>query len=472
LTGNERTDRFTAEQAARACGGDVVAGSADAQAGGVSTDTRTLRGGQAFFALVGPRHDGHAYLPHAVAAGASVLVVQRWDAAWRLPEHVAVVQAPDTERALLALAAWHRSRLAATVLAVTGSCGKSTVKTMIGDILASGARCTVAPASFNNRIGVSHTLLAAAPDDDFVVIEMGTNHPGEIDELAAAARPDAGVITSIAKVHLEGLGDLAGVREAKAELIPRLDPQGTLVLNADNPVCLSLAGRYGGTVRTFGASGAADVRCTCIRRDGEGWAFRALGQTFRLPGGARHDVFNAGAALCATERLGVAPAAASHALARFRPPPMRYQKIEINGVLFILDCYNSNPAAMRAALRSFLCERNGGRKVVVCGDMLELGEASTELHRELGRDLADSPADVLVAVGRRAWNVMKGWHSRGRSLRTALYFPSAEPAWRPLWRRLRPGDAVLVKGSRAMHLETITRNIIEHVGQLRKDTAA
>jgi UDP-N-acetylmuramoyl-tripeptide--D-alanyl-D-alanine ligase len=472
VTENTDTAQFTAAEIARACGGEIIAGSPETCAAGVSTDTRALRPGEAFFALVGPRHDGHAYLRRAAQAGASVLVVHHRDDALPRTPGPAVVRVPETERALLALAAGHRRRLDAQVVAVTGSCGKSTVKSMIGAILARAGRCTVAPASFNNRIGVARTLLSAGRGDDFVVLEMGTNHPGEIDELARAARPALGVITAVAPAHLEGLGDLAGVREAKAELIPHLPPVGTLVLNADDPVCAPLAARHPGTVRTFGLSPGADVRCRRLRPAGRGWAFDALGRTFRLSAGGRYNVLNAAAALCASARLGVTAQSALGPLAEFRPPPMRYEKVDLGGVLFILDCYNSNPAAMRAALQSFLCEQNPGRKVVVCGDMLELGEAGLALHREVGRELGGSPVDVLVTVGRRARNVLRAWRRTGRPARTAMHFGSAQEAWQPLWRRLRRGDAVLVKGSRAMRLETITRKIAEHLRTLARSTAA
>ena len=175
---------LTAEQIALACSGRIVRGDPGAVAHTVSTDTRTLGLGQAFFALVGPNHDAHAYLADAAAGGASLLVVQHLRENLHLPRGLPVVLVPDTGRALLALASWHRQRLEARVAAVTGSYGKSTVKSMLGKILARVSRCTVAPASYNNRIGVALTLLSACPDDGFVVLEMGTNHPGEVDELA------------------------------------------------------------------------------------------------------------------------------------------------------------------------------------------------------------------------------------------------------------------------------------------------
>ncbi|MHC4481412.1 MAG: UDP-N-acetylmuramoyl-tripeptide--D-alanyl-D-alanine ligase, partial [Planctomycetota bacterium] len=404
------THSFTAAQIAESAEGRILCGDPYAAAHGISTDTRSLRRGEAFFALVGANHDGHHYVPAAERAGAPVLVCARVPHRWRPAEGTAVVLVQETAHALLALAAWHRSRLKARVAAVTGSYGKSTVKEMLGAILALQGACTAAPASFNNRVGVAKTLLAASRDDDFVVLEMGTNHPGEIDELARAARPHLGLVTAIGQVHLEGLGDLEGVREAKAELIPHISTDGALVLNADDPLCRSLQEQFDGETRTFGLSAEATVRAERIHARAGGWQFDARGWVFRLPSGPRHNVMNATAAICAATSLGASPRSATRALATHRPPPLRYEKRQLGGVTFICDCYNSNPPAMRAALQSFLLEPSRGRKFVVCGDMLELGEHAERLHGEIGAEVAASRVHALVAVGELARHAIEGWH--------------------------------------------------------------
>jgi UDP-N-acetylmuramoyl-tripeptide--D-alanyl-D-alanine ligase len=454
---------FTSSQIAAACGGRLIAGEPSAAAASVCTDTRALRAGQAFFALRGESHDAHDYLPQAAQAGASIFVVERVPAGWQAPAGAAVIQVEDASRALLALAAWHRGRLKARVVAITGSYGKSTVKTMTAAILARCGRCTCAPKSFNNRIGVALTLLSASIADDYVVLEMGTNHPGEIDELARAARPDLGVITAVGEVHLEGLGDLAGVREAKAELIPHIVAPGRLVLNGDCSLCASLAGRFPGWVRTFGMSPGCDVHPEDLAGTDAGWSFRALGQAFCLPVSGRYNVVNAAAAICAAVELGAPLATAAEALAAVELPGMRYEKRQLGGVLFICDCYNSNPAAVRAALESFMAEPVAGRRVVVCGDMLELGRHSRRLHRALGADLAAAGVDLLVAVGPQARHMLTGWNKQPHERQSAMHFESAEQAWLPLWTLLRPGDAVLLKGSRKMQLETIPLRISQNI---------
>jgi len=466
---NPRHDNnFSAALIAEACRGELAAGAPTATANGISTDTRTLRPGQAFVALTGPNHDGHDYLDDAVEAGAPILIVQRPDAP--RAHGVAVIRVTDTERALLRLAAWHRGRLSATVLAITGSYGKSTVKAMTAAVLSRVGPCTVAPASYNNRIGVGLTILSATPEDEFLVLEMGTNRPGEIDELAAAARPHVGVITAVGPVHLEGLGDIGGVKEAKAELIPHLLPDGALVLNGDDERCASLASRYDGAVFSFGVGEGADLRPTRIFPAAEGWTFDAAGRRFRVPVGGRYNVMNAAAAVCASIAAGAGLRAAREGLADFQPPPLRYERRVLGGVEFILDCYNSNPVALRAALRSFLREKNPGRKVVVCGDMLELGERSHALHRQAGRALADAGVDLLIAVGKLSSQTVAGWHDAALPSQDAAYFADAEAAWGPLLAELEPGDAVLLKGSRGVHLETIVERIAERL-EARKEAA-
>jgi UDP-N-acetylmuramoyl-tripeptide--D-alanyl-D-alanine ligase len=469
MTQNDHS--FYAAQIAEACGGRILAGDPSAMASGISTDTRNLRPSDAFFALVGRRHDGHEFLTQAAVCGAPVLVVEQLSPGQILTGRTTVVQVQDTARALLALAGWHARRLRARLVAVTGSYGKTTVKEMIGAILPQHARRTVAPSSFNNRIGVALTLLAASPADEYVVLEMGTNHPGEIDELAKAARPHVGVITAISEAHLEGLGSLDGVREAKGELIPHLRRDGALVLNADDRLCMSLAGRFDGPVLTFGHSPQATVSPCNVLPRGRGWAFEALGHEFHLHVGGQYNVLNASAALCAVQALGAPLDGAAEALRRFHLPPMRYERRQMDGVSFILDCYNSNPPAVRASVESLLAEPCSGAKVVVCGEMLELGPHSPALHYDLGRHLADVGVDMLVGIGPMCLHMIEGWRAIRNEGRIALHFPSARAAWQPLWRLLQPGDCVLVKGSRRMRMEVLTASIASYLAQVRREVA-
>ena len=462
---------FSAEEIANACGGRVVRGSGRTTAIGVSTDSRKTRRGEAFFALVGFRHDAHRFLAQAAEAGARVLVVQRDLGRLRLPPSCAAVMVEDTTDALLGLAALHRSRLRGKVLAVTGSCGKTTVKDMAAAMLSRHGQCTAAMQSFNNKVGLSTTLLSAAESDDYIVLEMGTNHPGEIDELARCARPHLAVITCIGESHLEGFGSLDGVRDAKAEIIPHIEPDGALVLNADDPLCRGLGERFGGQVLTFGLSVEADVRPAMLRQTGSGYVFRACGCTFSLRVPGLHNLLNAAAALSASVWAGVSPANAAEALANYKLPPLRFEFHTIAGVRFVEDCYNSNPTALRAALRSFLNEPVDGRMAMVCGDMLELGEHAARLHAQMGKELATSKISLLVAVGPLGPHLLEGWQQAAGPDQQAMHFQTAEEAWAPLWEWVRRGDSVLVKASRGMGLERIRRYITNHLAE-KRETAA
>ncbi len=463
LTPYAREHWFVAGAVADACEGEIVHGNPAAAATAIATDSRKVRPGHGFFALVGANHDGHDYLADAEEKGASLLIVEKHPDAWRPAPGVTVVKVRHTSRALLALASWHRSRLRATVAAVTGSFGKSTVKNMLGGILRARGTCTVAPASFNNRIGVASTLLAAVREDRYVVTELGTNHPGEITELARAVRPDLGLITGIGHAHLDGLGGVEGVREAKAELIPYVSTDGVLLLNADDARCASLADRFPGRIVTFGEGESAQVRACDVRAAESGWEFRIDGQSFRLNVAGRHNVLNAVAAVAAAQALGVTPEQTAEALREVEMPAMRFEVRQIAGVRFVLDCYNSNPSAMRTAVRSFMQEPCSGRRIVVCADMLELGKHEGRLHRETGAMLVEAGVDLLLAVGPLGHNLLEGWEGAGGSREGGLHCPSAEAAACPLMGLMRPGDSVLLKGSRAMALERTVELITERL---------
>jgi len=476
----EHKPKFTAAEVVQACGGQLLAGRGELAADGLWTDTRTMTGGQAFLALVGPNHDAHEFVPEAIRKSARIVVVERREDSWALPDDLALILVEDTTKALIDLATWHRDRLRGCVIAVTGSCGKSTVKAMTAAILSRSARCTAARESFNNRIGVPLSLLDADPADDYVVLELGTNHPGEIDELARIARPNVAVVTGVGECHLEAFKDRKGVRDAKAELVPYLDPDGLLVLNADDKFCMSLEQLYAGVrgperqgqVRTFGFSRGANVRPQGLRRDGESTVFRVWGRKFRLAAVGQHNVLNAAAAICVARWAEVSLEQVQEALAEVELPELRWEKRNIGGVTYLLDTYNSNPTAMRAALAAFAEEPVARRRIVVCGDMLELGDAAVPLHRRLGRVLALMEIDALIAVGPLSKSVIDGWREIGGTERVAAHFDSAQEAWEAVNVITSPGDCVLIKGSRAMQLEKIAEAIAEHAGLHGKDTAA
>ncbi len=465
---------FTAQQIREACDGHITSGTADTEASGISTDTRDLRPEQAFIALVGDNHDAHNFLPHALKIGAPILVVEEGREPRDVPRNTTVIAVTDTTAALMDLAAWHRTRLEGTVIGVTGSCGKSTVKTMLGSILSHAGQCSVAQKSFNNRIGVSLTLLGSRIQDDFVVLELGTNHPGEIDELAGIAQPHAGLITCIGKCHLEGLGDREGVREAKAELIPHVDSDGMLALNADDEMCASLAGRYSGEIRTFGLHPGADYQPLIMetKSDGTQEEFLLMDRDFHIPLPGRYNVLNAAAAISLARWAGASFPDCRKGLSSVSLPGMRFEKNNIAGTDYILDCYNSNPTATRAVIDTYIRIPVDGRRIVVFGDMLELGDAAPHLHREMGMLMALAHVDVLVAVGEYAQHVVDGWKELASPDQRAMRIPSVDKAWLFVWKLSQPGDTVLLKGSRQIELERITDAIAERELETKRGEVA
>lgn len=447
--------RFTVAEVVAATGGRLAAGRPDAVVTGVSIDSRTCLPGQVFIAIRGHRQDGHAFAGAALARGAAALVLARWPEGLGSPREAAVVLVEDTTRALQRLAACHRARHILPVVAVTGSNGKTTTKELTALVLGRRFRVLKAAGSLNNQWGVPLTLLALAPDHQVAVLELGMNAPREIAALAALARPTVGVVTTIAPAHLEGLGSLEGVQQAKGELVEAVPPGGCVVLNADDPRVLALARRAPGRrVCTFGQAAHADVRLGAVTAAAGGLRFSvAAGREtaeVALPLAGAHNAWNAAAALAVGHLLGVELADGAAALREARPIPGRLVWHEVAGVRLLDDTYNANPVSLRAAL-DVLGAVPGGRAWVVLGDMRELGALSEGAHREAGAWIAALPAAGLVTVGPLAR--LAGQAARAAGCPEVLSCESPEEAAAILAPRLRPGDRVLIKGSRSLALE-------------------
>ncbi|MBM4108338.1 MAG: UDP-N-acetylmuramoyl-tripeptide--D-alanyl-D-alanine ligase [Phycisphaerae bacterium] len=441
---------------------------------GACVDSRACGPGQVFFALRGERADGHSFLPDAAAAGAALAVVTSPEA---LPEGwrarigpMAVLHTPDSGAALLRLAAAHRRRLDSTrVIAVGGSNGKTTTVRLLSAVLGSTLRGSASIKSFNNAVGVPLTILGANRSHQYLVCEVGTNAPGEIAPLAQVIAPDLAVITSVGREHLEGLATLAGVAAEEASLLGGLVPGGLAVLPAGvealaGPARKRLAQVAGATAVTFGFGEDADLRVTdCAHERREGGVclrFRVNAREwYDVPLAGRHNALNATAALAVARRLGVAPDAAREGLRRVEPAELRMQvaRVPVLGgrVEVFNDAYNANPESMLAALETF-AELAGGstRRVAILGDMLELGDAAPDLHREIGEAIAAGDrADLVVTVGPLAGFIAE---RLSRSWPAERIVPIEDPAHAPSAARLlRAGDAVLLKGSRRMALERV-----------------
>lgn len=423
---------------------------------GVSTDSRTAKPGDLFFAIRGERFDGHEYVSQAIARGAVACVVSRPVPAASVP----CLTVDDTVAALGRLAAHHRTRAGATVVAVTGSNGKTTTKSMIDHVLSTRLGGRAAIKSFNNQVGVPLTLLSVQADDEYLVVEIGSSAPGEVENLTRMASPEIGVITSVGPAHLEGLGGIEGVVREKVSLLRHVRAAGTAVVNADQPELLAAADdvlrRTERSVElvTFGRSEAAGLRITRVSTDLRRTRFcLGAGPRIDLPLCGTHNTANAAATFAVCRRLGLTADQIAAALATFQPADMRLKVTCCGEVTVINDSYNANPASMAAAIE-VLAGAGGTRRVLVTGDMLELGDQAGSWHEQVGRQAAGSGIELLIAAGAQARFTAAGARAVNPTLETVVC-QDADRAARAVAERLRPGDVVLVKGSRGMAMERV-----------------
>jgi UDP-N-acetylmuramoyl-tripeptide--D-alanyl-D-alanine ligase len=429
----------------------MAEGSARMTFGGVTTDSRKVHKGDLYVALVGERFDGHDFVEAALAAGARGAVVSRSAAVTDVPLYAV----DDTLVALGRLARHRRDALAIPVVGITGSSGKTSTKDFTKGALGGALIVHATSGNLNNRIGVPLTLLATPAGADVVVVEMGTNEPGEIRTLAEIAQPTIGMLTTVGESHLEKLGSVAGVLEEKLDLVRALPGDGTAVVG-DTPALLPERARAAhARTRVAGWTERADedLRPVDVRVDAHGghrFSWRGAPVALAVPG--RHMVANALLALAVAETLGVPSAAAAAGLSSVQPGWMRGQTERVGGLTLLLDCYNANPQSTRASLDLLELQRGGGR-VAVLGSMLELGALSDGLHEDVLAHALARDLDVVVATGKfaRAARTL-GAHS-GRPALVILEDPVAEyPRLREL---LKGAEVVLLKASRGVSLERL-----------------
>jgi UDP-N-acetylmuramoyl-tripeptide--D-alanyl-D-alanine ligase len=446
---------FSVQDIVRATQGALVSGDLAIPVTGVSIDSRTLGVGEAFFAIRGHRLDGHQFLEDAASRGASCVVVHTVPD--RLPAGAPLVLVEDTTVALGRLAAFHRARFTIPVVAVTGSNGKTTTKELIAAVLGTRWRTLRSEGSFNNQWGLPLTLLRITPEHEAVVVELGTNHRGEIAALAALARPTVGVVTIVAPVHTEFLGGIEGVREEKAALVRAVPAEGHVVLNADDPRVASMARDTAATVVTCGRDPAARVRAVdeADHEDGLRFTLTVDGarQPVSLAFAGRHNVGNALAAAAVGVVHGFPLDAIAAGLAAARPVKGRCIWRTAGGLRLLDDTYNANPGSVRAALDTAVAAARGGRLVVILGDMLELGELSETAHREIGEAVAAAGAAEFLGMGRAMAGAVDA--ARRAGLPEAQHTMTFEDTVAHALKRVAPGDVVLVKGSRGMRMERV-----------------
>jgi len=464
---------FTLDEILQATKGKLLRGNPRTSFSGISTDSRTIGAGELFVALKGERFDGHDFAQAAVQGGArGVLVEHPCD---RIPPSVPVIAVPDTLVALGQIAAWHRKRFPIHLVAVTGSVGKTTTKEFIAAALALRHHVLKSKENFNNEIGVPLTLLQLEKTHSAAVLELAMRATGQIRYLTEIANPTIGVITNIGESHLGMLGSLEGIARAKGELVANMGQDGVVVLNADDPWFGYLSSLARCRVVSFGFADTADFSGREVRifyARGENGEVRTSTEfvvrhgkevcLVRLPAGGEHYAANALAAIAAAACTGMQLQEIARGLATTEPLKMRQQWLSSPGGYLILnDAYNSSPASLRAALRVtqfFPCE---GKRIAVLGDIKELGESSTEIHRQLGRELPRYGVDLLCVIGEFAEDMAAGAREAGLPNDKIIVSSSLDELIVAVRERASRGDVLLVKASRAMQLERVVEALME-----------
>jgi UDP-N-acetylmuramoyl-tripeptide--D-alanyl-D-alanine ligase len=443
---------------ATACSGKLVNGSPEKAVLRVCTDSRQIQAGDLFFALKGEKFDGHDFLGEVSKKAAAVVVEpSRVPAA---PGHCAVLAVESPRQALGLLARAYRRDFALPVIAIAGSNGKTGTKELVAAVLQQRLSTIWSEASFNNDIGVPMTLLRLESSHQVAVLEAGTNHPGELEPLVRMIRPDYGVITSIGREHLEFFGDLEGVAAEEGRLAELLPASGKLILNGDDPWSARLAERTRASVIKVGTADRNDWRLRNLRLDSKGATFAVDAPKAEHSGEyrifllGRHQAVNALFAIALGAELQLSQAEIQRGLEVCKAPKMRLQLWEWNGVRVLDDAYNANADSMVAALQTLQDLPCKGRRVALLGDMAELGTHSDAAHEEVGRRAAELGIAQLFVVGKMAPVLARG--ARGAGMSRVLEFADVEAAAAAVKQFIKAGDVLLLKASRATHLERVT----------------
>lgn len=454
---------WTVNQLLEATSGELVSGQATGVMEGISIDSRCLQPGEAFVAIQGTRFDGHHFLEEAIHRGASCLIVAHRPSA--VPAlSIPTILVEDTTKALGHLARFHRRALGLPVVAVTGSCGKTTTKELIAHLLGESDTVLKTTGTQNNQIGVPLTLLRMTTRHRIAVVELGSNHPGEIAYLASLVEPNIAVLTNVGPVHLEYLGSLMGVLHEKLSLLEVLPSDGCAILPGDQlDVCLEAPRHVDPEARvvTFGTTDRCDIQALDIQRSDEGMSIRLrdlVGQ-WPIPLRGYHNVENVLAALACAWALGVPLSVAKQRLLSCTPVPLRSEVVHCHGLTILNDCYNSNPLSFARALET-LRDLKTRRKVVIVGDMLELGPYAVSAHRAIGRLTMQLGVDAVVAVGAYASEVAEGVREAHPDRVTTYH--TVQELMLQLPGLLQEGDGLLVKGSRKLNLEQVTEFLLQY----------
>ena len=451
---------ISAKEVVQACRGELVSGDLDTMITGVSIDTRTIKPEDLFFALTGENSDGHKFLADALAKGAVGVVVSH-----KVEARCLAIRVDDTLNALGDLAGYYRSLFNPVVVGVTGSVGKTTTKEMIAAVVAAKGPVLRSAGNFNNEIGVPLTLLDLAAKHKTAVIEMAMRGPGQIAYLANMAKPSIGVITNIHMSHIELLGSMDAIADAKGELLDYLPTDGVAILNADDAYYDYLKRRANSRIISYGESQHADVRAVSAGIDSNGccnFKVQTPKGSFevRIPVPGEHNIKDALAAIAVGEELDVSHDDIRNALANYTPPEKRSNVIPSRqGFVVVDDTYNASPASVQSAIKT-LSMMEGDRKIAVLGDMLELGDHALNAHMEIGKAVKELGIDMLMVVGQLAKLIARGAIDAGMPISQVFEFEDSLQAAREIAEKVRERDVVLVKGSRAMKMERIVEGLL------------
>ncbi len=448
--------RITLQQAAEWCGGRIDPKYKDVAFYGANNDTRKLTEGQLFVALQGAR-DGHTFIPTALEKGAAAVLCTHCDG-----DYPAII-VPDTRLALGDIARHERQRIGMKVVGITGSVGKSTTKEMVADVLQTTYRVSKTPVNHNNDIGMPMAILAMPEDTQIAVLEMGMNHFREIAYLTSIAKPNVAVIVNIGTMHIEHLGSMEGILQAKLEILEGMDKDGKIILNGDDPLLWNLHKRPEIRAEYFGVRNTeCAVRGRHVEERPELLRFRVRCTDAEFPVElaleGQHYVLDALAAVAVGLEFGVDTAKIRESLARFRNMEGRQEIFESGGYTIIKDCYNAGPESMAAAL-SVLGNRSG-RRVAVLGDMLELGKCAAAEHYKIGR-IAAEKTELVFAYGPNSKRILHGALTGGMTQVQARAFTDRDKLVDALKQVAKPGDVILFKGSRGMRMELILEQFLQ-----------
>ena len=426
---------------------------------GVSTDSRSVEIGQLFFAIKGERQDGHRFVDQAIARRAAGIMVHKDYYANRpLPTGTAVVEVEDTHAAMIRLAGEHLATLPARRLGITGSNGKTTTKEFTYCLLTAFDPAVYrSPGNFNNLFGIPLALFSMPNETRWAVLEMGISVPGEMTRLAALVKPHLLAVTNVGPTHLEFLGTVEAVAREKLGAMKYAVPDATLIINADDPVLIREAARVGARPTTFGLHAGADFRPDAIESTATGMDVTIEGHRFRLPLFGQYQVYNLLAAYAIARAVGCDFGQVDTLSIPLSTASMRGEIIEAGGMTIVADCYNANPESVKAGLDSFARFPDDRRKVVILGDMLELGETSAAFHREIGVKLSSYSFPLVMVVGPMSRHTADSALAAGVKATQLHHFADAARCAAAAEELLRTGDLVYLKGSRGIGLEAVLK---------------